>query len=74
MNLYKKFTIISCSFLANDTTLVSNNLFRKNLPEKIKKLIMTIHDKIRAEKPQCDINSEATKISPLSSSKFYEYE
>ena len=35
---------------------------------------MTIHDKIRAEKPQCDTNSEATKISPLSSSKFYEYE
>ena len=35
---------------------------------------MTIHDKIRVEKPQCNINSEAKKTSPLSSSKFYEYE
>ena len=35
---------------------------------------MTIDDKIRDEKLQCDINREATKISALSSDKIHKYE
>ena len=35
---------------------------------------MTINDKIRDEKPQYDINSEAAKISALSYGKIDKYE
>ena len=35
---------------------------------------MTIIDQIRDEKLQCDINSEAAKISALSSGKIHKYE
>ena len=44
MNLYKKCTAEPYSFLAIDTTLASDNSlrFRKNLLERIQKLIMTI--------------------------------
>ena len=35
---------------------------------------MTIDDKIRDEKLQCDINREAAKISTLSSGKIDKYE
>ena len=35
---------------------------------------MTIDDKIRDEKLQCDINKEAAKISPLLSGKNNKYE
>ena len=35
---------------------------------------MTIDDKIRDEKLQYDINTEAAKISALSSRKIYKYE
>ena len=35
---------------------------------------MTINDQIRNEKLQYDINSEAAKISPLSSGKIHKYE
>ena len=35
---------------------------------------MTIHDQIRDEKLQYDINREAAKISALSSNKFNKYE
>ena len=35
---------------------------------------MTIDDNIRDKKLQYDINREATKTSPLSSSKIYKYE
>ena len=35
---------------------------------------MTIHDKIRYEKLQYDINREAAKISPLPSGTIYKYE
>ena len=35
---------------------------------------MTINDQIRDEKLQCDINREATKISPLSSGRIHKYE
>ena len=57
------------SFLVIDTTLASDNLlcFRKNLLEKISKLIMTTDDKIRDKKLQYDINREAAKILALSS-------
>ena len=63
MNLYKKCTAKPHSFLVIDTTPLSDNplQFRKNLVERIQKLIMTIDDKIREEKRQHDINSEAAK-------------
>ena len=35
---------------------------------------MTMDDKIRDEKLQCDINRETAKISALSSGKIYGYE
>ena len=52
MNLYRKRTAKPYSILVVDTTLTSNNplLFRKNLLERIQKLIMTIDNKIRDEK------------------------
>ena len=53
----KLLQLLPCSFLVIDTTLVSDNplRFRKNLFEKIYKLIMTIDDKIRDEKLQYSI-------------------
>ena len=70
MNLYKKCTAKPLSFLVIDANLASDNplRFRNNLLEKIK-LIMTIDDKIRG-----DINSQAAKISALSSGKIDKYE
>ena len=35
---------------------------------------MTINDKIRDEKLQCNVNGKAAKISPLSSRKIDKYE
>ena len=63
MNIYKKFTAKSYSFLVIDTILASDNSsrFRKNLLERIKKLIMTIDDKIKDKKLQYDITKEAEK-------------
>ena len=54
INLYKKCTSKPYSFLVIDTSLASDNSprFRKNLLEKLKKLIMTIVNKIRDEKQQ----------------------
>ena len=54
-------------FLVTDTTLASDNplRFRKNLVERIQKLIITIDDKIRDENLQDDINREAANISAL---------
>ena len=51
MNLCEKCTAKPYSFLVIDTTLASNNSyrFRKNLSERIYKLIMTIGNKIRDE-------------------------
>ena len=53
----KLLQLLPYSFLVIDTTLVSDNplRFRKNLFEKIYKLIMTIDDKIRDEKLQYSI-------------------
>ena len=54
-----------------DTTLASDtsSRFRQNVLEAIFKLIITIDDKIRDEKLQCDINREAAEISVLLSGK-----
>ena len=53
-----------------DTTLASDIplRFRKNISERIWKLIMTIDSKIRDEKLQFEINKEAAKLLALSSS------
>ena len=48
--------------------------FRKNLVERMQKLIMTIDDKVRNEKLQYDSNREAAKILALSSGKIDKYE
>ena len=57
--------------LVIDTTLASDNCsrFRKNLLERIQNLIMATDDKIRDEKLQYDINTEAVKILVSSSGK-----
>ena len=64
MNLYKKFTENPYSFIVIDNTLASDNPsgIRMNLIQIIKKLTMTIDDKIRDEKLHCDINKETAKI------------
>ena len=75
MNLYKKCTAKAYSYLVIDATASDNpSCFRKNLLEKIQKLIMAIDDDIRDEKLQYDINREAAKISSLSSGKIDKYE
>ena len=54
--MYRKTTFFSVI----DTLASDNHLrFRKNLSERIEKLIMTINDKIRYEKLQYDNNREA---------------
>ena len=55
----------------HSSDIVSDNPshFRKDLLERIWKLIMTIDHKIRDEKLQYDINREAAKTSALSISK-----
>ena len=64
MNLYKK-------VLQNHIPSSDNPLnFRKNLLERI---IMAINDSIRDEKLRYNINTEATKISGLSSGKIDKY-
>ena len=52
MNLYKKCTAKPYYFLVIYYTLASDNClrFKKNLLERIQKLIMTINDKIRDKK------------------------
>ena len=76
INLYKKCTAKPYSFLVIDATLASDNRlrFRKNVLERIQKLIITIDYKIRDENLQCDINREEAKISALSSGKIDKYE
>ena len=71
MNPHKKCAVKPYYFLVIDATLASDNTlcFRKNLVERIKKLIMTTEEKIWDEKMQYDINREAAKISALSSRK-----
>ena len=76
MNLCKKCTAKPYSLLVIDATLTSGNplYFRKNLVQRIQKLIMTIDDKIRDKKLQYNISREAEKISTLSSGKIDKYE
>ena len=54
MNLYKKCTTKSYSFLVIDTSLTSGNTlrFRKNFLRRIKKVNMMIDDKVRDKKLQ----------------------
>ena len=65
MNLYKRCAAKSYSFLVINIALSSDNplRFRKNLAERIEKLVMTIDDKIRDKKLQHDISREAAKMS-----------
>ena len=68
-NLEKVSNAKPFNFLVIDTTLVSHNPlhFRKNLLERIQKLIMKTDDQITDEKLSYDdINREAAKISLLS--------
>ena len=76
MNLQKTCTAKPYSFLVIVATLASDNppRFRKNLLERIQKLITRIDDKIRYKKVQYGINREAAKISALSSLKIDKYE
>ena len=75
MSLYKKYTSKPNSFLVLDTAPASNNPLcsRKNLLERIWKLIMTVDDKISDEKLQYDINRKSAKISALSTGKINKY-
>ena len=59
----------SYSILVSDSSLASDNLltFRKDFLEKKLKLIMTTDNKIRDEKLQYNIKTEAANISALSS-------
>ena len=63
MNLYEKCITKSFS-LVYDATLASDNpsRFKKNLLEKIQKLIMTTDNKIRDENLKYGVNREAAKI------------
>ena len=63
MNLYKN-VLQNHIFLMFHITLVSDNAlcFRKNLIERIQKLIMAIDDKIRDGKPQFYISRKTASI------------
>ena len=67
---------IAIFFFVIDTTLASDKhlRFRKNLLERIQKLIMSINDNIRYEKLQYDINKNTSKISALSSGQIGKFE
>ena len=75
MNFYKNVLQNHIYVLVIDATRSSDNPlhFRKNLSERISKLIMTTDDKIRDEKLQYNINREGAKISELSSEKVDKY-
>ena len=73
MNFYRKHTAKPepYSFLVIDATVASD--FRKNLSERIWKLIMTDEDRIRDGKLQYN-NGKAAKVSTLSSGKIGKFE
>ena len=77
INLYNICTAKPYSFLVIHATLASDNppRFRKNLLERIWKLIMTTDYKIRDEKVKYDMNREAAKILalPLGKINIFEY-
>ena len=76
LGIFKKNVLQNDILLVIDTTLMSDNplRFRENLLEGIKIIIMTIDDKIRDEKLQCDVDREVVKILALSSGKIDKYE
>ena len=76
MNLYKNCIEKPYSFLVIEPFLTSDNtlLFRNNLVERIQKLIIIINHKIRYEKVQYYVSTEAAKMSALSSGKLDKYE
>ena len=76
MNFFKNCTVKLYPFLVTDTTLASDNPLsaRRNLLERMLKLVMTVNAKIIDEKIQCNINREASKLSALSSGKIDKYE
>ena len=67
LRIFQKGTAKPYSFPAIDANLALDNPLccKKNLAEKIWKLVMTIDDKIRDEKLQYDINRERAKKSAL---------
>ena len=70
MKLYKIILENQIPFLVIHAIFADNPLrFRRNLLERIYKILMIIDGKIRDEKLQHDINSEAAEISALLSGK-----
>ena len=69
-----KNTIINSSHYFNAKQKRDSSRFRKNLLERILKLIMEIDHKIRDEKLQYDIIIGVAKISVFSSGKIDKYE
>ena len=67
INLYKNCSSKLYSYLVINTTFPLDNpsRFRESLIAGILKIIMTIDVKIKVEKLQYHINSEAAKVSPL---------
>ena len=67
MNLDKKCTAKSYSYLVIDVSLASDTLLhsRRNFFKRMQKPFMTIEDKTRDKKLQYDIKREEAKISAL---------
>ena len=67
MKLLKNYTTKPYSFLVIDATYNLHHIIfyisEKNIPERIKKLIITIDDKIRDKKLQYNISREAAVLS-----------
>ena len=76
MNIYKKCITEPYSFSVNDIQLYHQISFmvQKESFEIICNKIMTIEDQMRDEKLQYDINTEAARISALSSGTIDKYE
>ena len=76
----KKCTAEKYPLLVNDMTLPSDNLLRLKeiLQKKLFRIehnkIVLIDDQVKDEKLQYDVNTEAAKISALSSDKIDKYE
>ena len=73
MKILKKYTAEPYIFLVNDTALPSDKVQKESF-RIIYNKTMTIEDEIKDEKLQYDINSQAAKISALSSGEIDEYE
>ena len=73
MKILKKYTAEPYNFLVNDTALPSDKVQKESF-RIIYNKTMTIEDEIKDEKLQYDINSQAAKISALSSGEIDEYE